>query len=139
MTPLANYGDATFQAGYNYQLTRKDTVAVSYQFGAFRYSNLDQSINSNTIQGSYGSTCHRAVWHFKIAAGPQFVSSRFPIRASTASSGTASSSQVYWTLNTSLQYQLRRVVISAAYNHGVTGGSGLLGRGGDRHCLWFLK
>ena len=29
---LSNYGDATFQAGYNYQLTRKDTIAVSYLF-----------------------------------------------------------------------------------------------------------
>ena len=31
---------ASFQAGYNYQVTRKDTIAVSYTFGAFRYSNL---------------------------------------------------------------------------------------------------
>ena len=51
---LSNYGDATFQAGYNYQLTRKDTVAVSYNFSAYRYSNVDQSLNLNTIQGSYG-------------------------------------------------------------------------------------
>ena len=34
--------------------------------------------------------------------------------------------QVYAYIGTALQYQLKRVSISAAYNHGVTGGSGVL-------------
>ena len=124
---LANFGAATFQAGYNYQLTRKDTIAVSYQFGAFRYSNLNQSINANTIQASYGRRVTGRL-AFQISAGPQFVSSTTPITNSTSTSGptTSSVSALYWTLNTSLQYQLRRASISASYNHGVTGGSGLL-------------
>ena len=124
---LSNYGDATFQAGYNYQLTRKDTVAVSYNFSAYRYSNVDQSLNLNTIQGSYGRRVTGRL-AFQIAAGPQFVSSLFPITSSTSSSGSAttSSSQLYWTLNAALQYQLRRAQISASYNHGVTAGSGVL-------------
>jgi hypothetical protein len=124
---LLNYGDGSFQAGYNYLITRKDTVAVSYNFSAFRYSNVDQSLNLNTIQGSYARRITGRL-AFQIAAGPQFLSSRFPITSSTSSttSATASSSQLYWTLNTSLQYQLRRSQISASYNHGVTGGSGVL-------------
>jgi len=124
---LLNFGDATFQAGYNYQLTRKDTVAVSYNFSAFRYSNVDQSLNLNTIQGSYARRITGRL-AFQIAAGPQFVSSRFPITSSTSSttSATSSSSQLYWTLNAALQYQLRRAQISATYNHGVSGGSGVL-------------
>jgi hypothetical protein len=124
---LANFGDASFQAGYNYQLTRKDTIAVSYQFSAFRYSNLDQSINSNTIQGSYGRRVTGRL-AFQIAAGPQFVSSTSPITSSTAPTTPTSTSvsAVYWTLNSSLQYQLRRASLGASYNHGVTGGSGLL-------------
>jgi len=124
---LANFGYANFQAGYNYQLTRKDTIAVSYQFGAYRYSNLDQSINSNTIQGSYGRRVTGRL-AFQIAAGPQFVSSTSPITTSTPSSGSTSSSvsAVYWTLNSSLQYQLRRASLAATYNHYLTGGSGLL-------------
>ena len=124
---LLNYGDATFQAGYNYQLTRKDTVAVSYNFSAYRYSDVDQSLNLNTIQGSYARRVTGRL-AFQIAAGPQFASSRIPITSSTSSpsSGTTSSSQLYWTLNAALQYQLRRAQISASYNHGVTGGSGVL-------------
>ena len=124
---LLNFGDGTFQVGYNYQLTRKDTVAVSYNFSAFRYSNIDQSLNLNTIQGSYARRITGRL-AFQIAAGPQFLSSRFPITSSASSttSATSSSSQLYWTLNAALQYQLRRAQISATYNHGVTGGSGVL-------------
>jgi hypothetical protein len=122
-----NYGDASFQVGYNYLVSRKDTVALSYNFSAFRYSNVDQSLNLNTIQGSYARRITGRL-AFQIAAGPQFVSSRFPITSSTSStvSPETSSSQLYWTLNTSLRYQLKRAAISAAYNHGVSGGSGVL-------------
>jgi hypothetical protein len=124
---LANSGDTSFQAGYNYQATRKDTVAVSYLFSAFRYSNLNQSINANTIQASYGRRVTGRL-AFQIAAGPQFVSSTSPITASSSATGPTSSSvsALYWTLNTSLQYQLRRAALAATYNHGVSGGSGLL-------------
>jgi hypothetical protein len=124
---LLNFTDGTFQAGYNYQLSRKDTVAVSYNFSAFRYSNVDQSLNLNTIQGNYARRITGRL-AFQIAAGPQFLSSRFPITSSTFSttSATTSSSQLYWTLNTSLQYQLRHAQMSATYYHGVSGGSGVL-------------
>ena len=78
---LLNYGDASFQAGYNYQISRKNTVAVSYNFSAFRYSNVDQSLNLNTIQGSYARRVTGKL-AFQISAGPQFVSSLpSPLRA----------------------------------------------------------
>jgi len=124
---LADYGDASFQAGYNYQLTPKDTIAVSYLYNAIRYSNENQSINANTIQGVYGRRVTGRL-AFQIAVGPQFVSSTSPITGSTPTSSpaTASMSSLYWALNSSLTYQLRRALITASYNHGVTGGSGLL-------------
>jgi hypothetical protein len=81
-------------------------------------------LNLNTIQGSYARRVTGRL-AFQIAAGPQFLSSRFPITSSTSST-TTSSSQLYWTLNAALQYQLRHAQISATYNHGVTGGSGVL-------------
>jgi hypothetical protein len=123
---LANYYDVAFQGAYNYQLTRKDTIALSYQFSAIRYSNLGQSINSNVIQGMYGRkvTGHLA---FQIAAGPQFVSSNSPITGGTPTVPViASSSSAYWTLTSSLTYGMKRATLGASYNHGVTGGSGVL-------------
>jgi len=124
---LANYGGVNFQAGYNYQLTRKDTIAVSYLFNGIRYSNLNQSINANTIQGSYGRRVTGRL-AFQIAAGPQFVSSKSPITSSSTAPGTGTNSitSLYWSLNSSVHYQLRRASLSATYSHGVTGGSGVL-------------
>jgi hypothetical protein len=125
---LLNFGNATFQAGYNYQASRNDTFAVSYQFEAYRYSNVNQSLNLNTVQASYARRVTGKL-AFQISAGPQFLSSQFPITntsSSSTTSGETSSSQLYWTLNTTLQYQLRRAGFSASYNHGVSGGSGVL-------------
>ena len=100
---------------------------MSYLFNAIRYSNENQSINANTIQGVYGRRVTGRL-AFQIAVGPQFVSSTSPITGSTPTSSptTTSTSSLFWALNSSLTYQLRRALISASYNHGVTGGSGLL-------------
>jgi hypothetical protein len=124
---LADYGGVNFQAGYNYQLTRQDTIAVSYLFNGIRYSNLNQSINANTIQGSYARRVTGRL-AFQIAAGPQIVSSTSPITSTTATagSGTSSVTALYWSLNSSVHYQLRRAALTASYSHGVTGGSGVL-------------
>ena len=124
---LADYGGVNFQAGYNYQLTRKDTIAVSYLFNGIRYGNSNQSINASTIQGSYGRRVTGRL-AFQIAAGPQIVSSSSPITSATSTevSGTNSITSLYWSLNSSLRYQLRRASLSANYSHGVTGGSGVL-------------
>ena len=47
--PEANYGDVIFSAGYNYQLSRQNTVGLSYQFSFINYSNIDQAIKNNII------------------------------------------------------------------------------------------
>jgi hypothetical protein len=123
---LANYGDASFQLGYNYQLTRKDTIAASYQFSAIRYSNLGQSINSNVVQGVYSRRVTGKLG-FQIAAGPQYITSDSAITGTpTTPTTTGSISSLYWTLNTSITYALKQVSLSGSYNHGVTGGSGVL-------------
>ena len=122
---LANFGDASFQAGLNYQLTRVDSIAASYQFSAIRYSNLGQSINSNVIQGVYSRRVTGKLG-FQIAAGPEFVTSNSPITSTSTTNPTGSVSTFTWTLNTTLTYAMKKVTIGASYNHGITGGSGLL-------------
>jgi hypothetical protein len=130
---LLNSSDASFRGGYNYQLTRKDTVAVLYTFTAFRYSNFNQSIDDHTIQASYARRVTGRL-AFQIAAGPEIALSRLPITAGTTSGGSGSgtstagsSENLYWSLNTNLQYQLRRTGIGLSYVHGVNAGSGVLG------------
>lgn len=133
---LTNSYQATFQGGYNYLLTRKDTIAVVYTFDAFRYRHIAQSVNSHSAQLSYGRRVTGRL-AFQILAGPEIAFSQTPITGSsavsTSSGGTGSTSgstgkteQLYWHLTSNLTYQLRRTSVQASYNHGVSNGSGVL-------------
>src|SRR5580658_4228310 len=107
---LLDYHDAMFQAGYNYQLNRQDTLAVLYNFSGLRYSGFNQLINDNRVNVSYG---HRVTGRlaFQVAAGPEIVFFQIPISgSSTGSGGTGGTTpvvgpgttKVYWSASTSL-------------------------------------
>jgi hypothetical protein len=126
---LINSDDSFFQGGYNYQISRQNTIAVLYRFSAYRYSNFNQSIDDNTFYLSYGRRVTGRL-AFQIAAGPEVVLFRMPISgasAGTGSTSTNSTTQAYWSLNTSLSYSLSRTGLGLSYSHGVGGGSGVLG------------
>lgn len=125
----ADNNEATFQAGYNYQLSRKSTISVIYGFDAFRYTNNSQSINSHSVELSYA---RRIVGRMalRVSGGPSFAISQFPLSVGAASTSTTTSSgktnQLMWNANVDLTYQFRRAELEATYSHGVTGGSGVL-------------
>jgi len=127
---LLDYNDFSFRGGYNYQMTRKDMVALLYTFSGISYSNFNQSIDSHTVQASYARRVTGRL-AFQVAAGPQVVISRMPISGSGGSaisgSGTGmNTTQVFWSLNTAVQWQPNRILLGLTYNHGVGGGSGVL-------------
>ncbi len=122
---LANYGNTTLQAGYNYQLTRFDTISLSYQFSAIRYSNLGQSINSSTVQGVYSRRVTGKLG-FQIGVGPEFVTSNTPITGLPRTPTVSSVTSTYLSVNASVMYSLKKATITGSYNHGITGGSGVL-------------
>jgi hypothetical protein len=125
---LLDLGQATFQGGYNYQLTQKDTIAVIYGFGALRYSNVNQSIDTHSLQLSYGRRVTGRL-AFQIAAGPEVGLYQTPISGVT-SGGTGaaagSTTQFTWSLNSALSYQRERTSFGLVYAHGISGGSGVL-------------
>jgi hypothetical protein len=122
---LTNSKEAIFQAGYNHQLSAKTTIALFYRFDAFRYSNISQSINDNSIQASYARRLAGRL-AFLVSAGPDFVVSTVPISTVGSSATTGKTTQFFWDLNTQLTYQWRRAQLQASYGHGVTAGSGVL-------------
>jgi len=125
-TTVLDYGDVNIRAGYNYQWTRRDTLAVIYTYSGYRYSNFNQSIDSHAAQVSYGRRMTGRL-AFQAAAGPQIASFQIPIPAgSTTMTPEGSRTTLYWTANTSLTYQLKRGSLSGNYYHGVGGGSGVL-------------
>jgi hypothetical protein len=124
---LLDFHNINAQIGYNYALSRKNTIAVLYDFSAFRYSNSTQSINSHSVQISYARRV-TGRFTFQIAAGPQIYFSNIPITSinSTGTSTTGQTTQLSWTINSTLQYQLKRTLLGLTYNHLLTGGSGVL-------------
>jgi hypothetical protein len=128
---LLNSGDAIVQAGYNYQMSERNTVAVFYRFSGYRYSNSTQSINDNMFQASYG---HRITGKlaFQAAIGPDVAYLQTPISGSSGTSGGAGAAatspvwKVYWSGSTALTYKLRQTALGLSYSHGLSGGSGVL-------------
>jgi hypothetical protein len=124
---LLDSSDASFRGGYNYLLTRSDTIAAIYTYSGLRYSNFGQSIDAHTIQGSYGRRVTGRL-AFQVAAGPQIAVFRIPIPSGSGNVTPANAStQLYWSLNMNLNYQLQRTALNLSYSHGVSGGAGLLG------------
>lgn len=125
-------GDGLFQAGYNYQINRHDTIAVLYNFSAYRFSGMDESLNDNRVNVAYA---HRVTGRLalQLAAGPEFVVSQFPV-SGTGGSGTLglSGTKFYWSLHSGLTYAVHRGDLGVSYDHGVNGGSGVFaGAEGD--------
>jgi hypothetical protein len=131
---LFDSSDTVFQAGYNYRVTREDTLALLYHLDLLNFGNSNQSIKNHSLQVSYGRrvTSRLAI---QVAAGPQvsfFQGLTSPGPGSpggahpTGCTGLSSTSQICWTLYTSLQYQIRRTGLGLLYNHVLTGGSGVL-------------
>jgi hypothetical protein len=123
---LVDSGDVTFQGGYNYQLSRHDTLAILYAFSDFRYNSLDQSIYTHSVEGSYGRRVTGRL-AFQVAAGPEFAI--FNQGAGTGGgAGTPgiSTTHLYWTLSSSLSYQYQRTGLGLNYSHGVSAGSGVI-------------
>ena len=117
---LLNTMDVIGRVGYNYQLSSKNTIAVLYNFQGIRYSGFNQSIDDHTAQVAFGRRVTGRL-AFQIGAGPEVAVFHTPI-SSTATSST----QIYWSLNTMLQYQLQRNQFGFNYNHGVNAGAGVL-------------
>src|ERR1700723_86513 len=123
---LIDLRDTIFQAGYNYQLTAKDTVGFFYRFSGYRYSGFNQSINDNSFQASYGRRV-TGRFSFQIQGGPDITYVSSPL--TTTTTGTTTGGQmreIYWSLSTNAQYQWQKVGFGAQYAHGVSGGSGVL-------------
>ena len=124
---LLDFGDVVAQAGYNYQISQRNTIAVLYHFSGIRYSNVDESIDIHTPQVSFARRVTGRL-ALQIAAGPQVVVFRIPTSGGSGSpdGGATNTTELYWSLNAALQYQLQRTVLGLTYNHGMSGGSGVL-------------
>ena len=113
-----------FRAGYNYALTRKDTIAVIYTYGGYSYGNSTQTAHSQTAQFSYGRVVTQRL-AFQIAAGPQWVISQIPLSVSGTPTTVSPTTQLGFALNAGLTLTNGRNSTGLGYYHWINPGSGV--------------
>ena len=110
--------DAILNAGYNYQLSKTDTLGLSYDFIAYHYLDFPQAMGVQAIQGVYGKRITGRL-ALQISGGPEIINFR-------ESSGTGTQTRyIAGTGLANLTYALAGGSLFANYSHGVTGGSGV--------------
>lgn len=104
-------------AGYNYILSKKDTIGVSYRFSAYQFLGDPQAFGDHTMSFVYGRkiTGRTAL---QLSGGPEFTQFRVPVNGK--------SSRISGSGGATLNYALQHGSISLNYLHGLTGGSGVL-------------
>jgi hypothetical protein len=120
--------DTTVQAGFNHHVTRNNTLALLYRLTAFRFSNVYQPMDGHVVQLAFGRQVTGRM-SFQVAAGPELAF--FRTVASQTSSISAQPTvvlfkRVYWSLDTSMTYDIGRTVFKLGYGHSLTDGAGFL-------------
>jgi hypothetical protein len=115
--------DVIASIGYNYTLTKKDTLGVLYRFTAYHFTGESQAIGDHTFNLAYGRKITGRLG-LGLFAGPEITTFRVPVGTETQ--------QTNLSLGASLTYGFEWGNATLAYNHGTNGGSGVLaGATGD--------
>jgi len=102
--------------GYNYALSRNDSVGLIYRFAAYHFPGSAQAVGDHTAQIAYGKKVTGRV-ALKLAGGPEVITFRVPIGGTTqkiTGSGSAT-----------LTYAFVRSSFGLGYSHDISGGSGV--------------
>lgn len=115
--PLPNSNFASIQAGYDYLLSRQNSVSVLYRFSEFSFSNAARGIHDQCIQVAFARRITGRL-SLQISSGPSIQAYQQPL--------SGSGIVVSPTVSTGLKYQLRYTGFGLNYTHGLTNGSGIL-------------
>ena len=103
--------------GYNYLLTPRDSIGVVYRVSTFHFTGNPQAIGDHSVVFAYSRKITGRL-ALQLSGGPDLTELRVPIAGKTSlltGSGGAS-----------LTYGFQRGGVSLSYNHGVSGGAGIL-------------
>jgi hypothetical protein len=104
--------------GYNYQITREDTIGLVYRFSSFHYLGAPQAIGTHSIHAAYGKKITGRL-ALQVTGGPEITNFRLPQGGSTKTQYVSGSG------GATLTYVIPRGTISLGYLHGLTSGSGV--------------
>jgi hypothetical protein len=103
--------------GYNYAISRADTIGIVYFFSSYHYQGQPEAYGNHVASLAYGRNLTGRL-ALRLLGGPQITTFRIPIGTTTSQVG----GYFYGTLN----YALKNGGISANYTHSLNGGSGVL-------------
>lgn len=109
--------DAGASVGYNYVLTKTDTIGLVYRFNRFSYIGNPQVIDDSTINIAYGRKITGRI-AFQAFGGPDITTFKVPI-------GNVSQ-QITGSGGANLSYAFKRGTVGLSFTRGVTAGSGVL-------------
>jgi hypothetical protein len=104
--------------GYNYQISRSDTLGIQYRFSSYHYIGSPQAIGDHVFYVAYGKKITGRL-ALLLAAGPEITNFRIPQPPSTKTQYIAGSGAA------TLTYAFKWGNVSGNYYHGVTTGSGV--------------
>jgi hypothetical protein len=102
--------------GYNYELTRQNSIGTFYRFSAYHFSGQPQAFGSNSFNLAFSRklTGRMALQAY---GGPDFTTFRVPV--------DGQSSKIGANIGVFLRYAFKDGTLSGNYFHGLTGGSGV--------------
>jgi len=103
------------QAGYDYELDPKDSIAVLASYGKIDYTGTSDSTRDYMAALAFGRKITGRV-AFQVSAGPQRIQ---------AMNGTGNFQLWFAAANSALSYERRRGGMSLAFSRGVSAGSGV--------------
>lgn len=104
--------------GYNYQISRNDTLGLLYRYNSFHFLGSPQAIGDQMIQVAYGRKITGRL-ALQLSAGPEITDFRLAQPPATKTRYIAGSGSA------ALSYAVQRGSLGVAYFHGVTAGSGV--------------
>jgi hypothetical protein len=110
--------DVIFNLGYNYSLSKKDTIGVLYRFTADRFPGNPQALNDHVVEAAYGRKITGRL-ALQVFGGPNITTFRVPVGSTSQQVGIARGATLNYASND-------RNDVSLTYNHGVSNGSGVL-------------
>jgi hypothetical protein len=111
-----NNNTTTATIGYNYALTREDSIGAFYRFSGFHYPGQPQAFGYQSFNIAF-SRKHTGRLALQLYGGPAITTFRIPVGGQSSEIGANAGATV--------TYALKNVELTGHYFHGLSGGSGV--------------
>jgi len=103
--------------GYNYQLSRNNTVGLLYRFSSYQYPGNPQAYSDNVVSAAFGRKLTGRL-AMRVFIGPEITNFRIPVGNTSQKTGFSAAAD--------LTYAFHRGALTFGYIHGLSAGSGVL-------------